>query len=40
MDADDGKTSSLNATSGGIELNVMVAEDEEGTLVILGATVQ
>jgi hypothetical protein len=40
MDSDDGKTSSLNAVGEGFELNIMVAEDEDGALVILGVTEQ
>jgi hypothetical protein len=36
MDTDDGKTASISAESAGYELSLMMAEDDEGTVVIIG----
>ena len=40
MDTDDGSTASINAMSGESELNIMMAEDEDGTTIIIGVTVK
>ena len=40
METDEGKTASINAMSGKNELNLMMAEDEDGTMVIIGVTLK
>jgi hypothetical protein len=40
MDTDDGKTASINAMSNNNELSLLMAEDEDGTMVIIGLTVK